>query len=83
MGMNLQKSILLHAIKRLGNLPEVHRELIKAGVKISHTALSNFVNGKSKNLRFDVTDKLVELVYAGDWNAAKADAEKLKARAQP
>lgn len=76
----MQMKIVEDAVKKFGNLPEVQRVLIRQGINISHTALHNAYTGKTKTLRSDVEDALVDLVYGGDYTklgkARKVDLKK-------
>lgn len=60
--------ILEDAAKKFGNLPEVHRQLIKVGVEVSHTTLYNAASGVSRSLKPEVIVGLCHLVYSGDWS---------------
>lgn len=71
--------ILEDAVKKFGGMSEVQAQLIKRGLRISHTALYNSIKGDVQKLRPDVLVALVELVYDGDWvkagKALKSDVE--------
>jgi len=69
-GFIMQVKIIEDSINKFGSLPEVQRQLIRVGVNISHTALYNAYQKKTKTLRFDVLSALVELTYDGDWSKA-------------
>jgi hypothetical protein len=58
------------AVKEVGSVPALHKELLRIGVDISDTALYNVMSGASKSLKPEIIVAIVHVAFAGDWKRA-------------
>lgn len=62
--------ILEAAIKKEGSISALHKALIRHGINVSQSALSQAKNHSKQSIRMDILVGLVEIAFDGDWKKA-------------
>ncbi len=62
--------ILEVAIDRAGSISELQKMLVRRGVNVSPSALSQAQSKSKESLRLDILAGIVEVAFGGDWKEA-------------
>ena len=62
--------IIEEAVKRMDGASALQRALVREGVNISQSALSQAKNHSKQSLRLDVIVAIVKVAFKGDWRVA-------------
>lgn len=58
------------AVKEAGGISALQQALVREGVKISSSALSQSMNHSKESLRLDVLVGIVKVAFKGNWKTA-------------